>query len=148
MKDLQRRVYNVLHPGVDESNWEKLFDYSILALITLNVVIVIAETFDLPQGWQNAFDVIEVISIVIFTAEYLLRLWTAPIQYPTMSPLFARLRYGFSPMAVIDLLAILPFYMPMVFPFDLRVLRAMRMIRLLNGSRWMKALQPSIPTDL
>ena len=58
MKDLQRRVYQYLHPGVDESNWEKVFDFSILALIALNVVIVIAETFPLPQEWLAAFDVI------------------------------------------------------------------------------------------
>ena len=132
MKDLQRRVFHILQPGVDESHWEKLFDYSILALIVLNVVAVIAETFQLPQGVQTAFDVIEAVSIVIFTAEYLLRLWTAPLQYPTKTPAVARLKYVFSFMAIIDLLAILPFYLPMVFPFDLRVLRAMRMIRLLR----------------
>lgn len=132
MKDIQRRVFHYLQPGVDESNWEKLFDYSILTLITLNVVIVIAETFSLPPQWQAAFDVIETVSILIFTAEYLLRLWTAPLLYPSVGPAMARVRFFFSFMAMIDLLAILPFYLPMVFPFDLRVLRALRMIRLLR----------------
>lgn len=132
MKDLQRRVFLYLQPGVDESNWEKVFDFSILALITLNVVIVIAETFPLPQEWLAVFDVIETGSILVFTVEYLLRLWTAPLLYPTKTPSMARLKYVFSFMAIIDLLAILPFYLPFVFPVDLRVLRSLRLIRLLR----------------
>lgn len=132
MKDIQRRVFHILQPGVDESHWEKLFDYSILALIVLNVAAVIAETFPLPQEVLGAFDVIEAVSVVIFTAEYLLRLWTAPLLYPDRTPAMARLRYVFSFMAIIDLLAILPFYLPFVFPIDLRVLRALRLIRLLR----------------
>lgn len=130
MKQLRQRVFNILQPGVDESHWEKLFDYSILVLIAVNVIIVIAETFSLPQEVQTLFGFIETFSLVVFTAEYLLRLWTAPLLYPNLSAPLAHLRYIFSFMAIIDLLAILPFYLPFLFPIDLRVLRSLRLVRL------------------
>ena len=96
----------------------------------INLVIVIAETFTLPEQLVNVLDIIEDISIGIFTVEYMLRIWTADLLYPQYSPAKARLRYIFSFMALIDLLAILPAYLPMIIPIDLRVLRILRTIRI------------------
>lgn len=64
--------------------------------------------------------------------EYLLRLWTADLLYPALSPFKARLRYVRSGMALIDLIAILPFYLPTLLPINLLGLRTIRMVRLLR----------------
>ncbi len=130
MKELKRRIFNILQPGEQEGKYERFFDVFIILLIIINVVMVIADTFALPEYVSNIFNAIEVFSIIVFTAEYLLRLWTAGLLYPSVSAPRACIKYIFSFMAIIDLLAILPFYLPFVFPIDLRVLRTLRIVRL------------------
>ncbi|MBR3221063.1 MAG: ion transporter [Kiritimatiellae bacterium] len=94
--------------------------------------VVFAATFDLPKEVQGAFVWIERVASVVFTVEYLLRIWTADLKYPGVSQFRARLRYVSSGMAVIDLLAILPFWLPMFLPGSLLGIRAIRLIRLLR----------------
>lgn len=74
--------------------------------------------------------IFEIFSIIIFTIEYLLRFWVADLYYPEKPKWKARLRYVFTGMAIIDLLAILPFYIPFVIRIDLRALRVLRIFRL------------------
>lgn len=130
MKKLKHHIFNLLQPGEQESKYEKVFDIFIITLIILNVVMVIADTFQLPVMVKNTFNVVEGFSIIVFSIEYLLRLWTATNLYPSLSAPRACIKYIFSFMAIIDLLAILPFYLPYIFPIDLRVLRTLRVVRL------------------
>lgn len=92
--------------------------------------MVIADTFVLPQGFKQFSKYFEIVSVIIFTVEYMLRIWTADLMYTDKSQLKAKINYALSFMAIIDLLAILPFYLPMLIPIDLRVLRALRIVRL------------------
>ena len=75
------------------------------------------------------------ITVIVFTIEYILRIWTADLLYPEAKR--PRIRYIFSLMAVIDLLAILPFYLPFI-SADLRFLRMMRLFRLFRLLRVFK----------
>ena len=102
-------------------------------LIVVNVVFVLVDTVkNRPEGLAVTSSVVEVSSIAVFTVEYLLRLWTADLVFPGSRPAVARLRYVVSGMAIIDLLSILPFYLPMLIPIDLRVLRLLRLVRLVR----------------
>lgn len=143
MKRLKVRIYSIIRDD-DENNFiSNLFDGLIIFLIVLNVVMVIADTFNLPDNLRDLFGALEVVSVAVFTVEYLLRVWTSDYIRPEYPPWKARVRYMFSFMALIDLLAILPFYLPFLFPVDLRVLRALRMVRLLRVlkvNRYTKAL--------
>ena len=81
--------------------------------------------------------------MIVFTIEYLLRIWTADILYPEYGKIVSRIKYAFSFMALIDLFAILPFYVPLLIPIDLRTLRILRVIRFLRifkVSRYTNAL--------
>ena len=65
-------------------------------------------------------------------------------MYKNLSPVKAKIRYVFSFMALIDLFAILPFYIPFVIKVDLRVLRILRLFRLsriIKANRYTKSLQ-------
>lgn len=126
----KKYIFDLLDPTEQESKLERYIDIFIISLIILNVVMVIADTFQLSQHIKAIFNILEVFSVVVFSIEYLLRLWTSPYLYPTLSAPKACIKYIFSFMAIIDLLAILPFYLPFIFPIDLRVLRAIRVIRL------------------
>ena len=132
MNNLKSKIYKIISSPDEPSVASKIFDIFIIALIVINVITVIAETFTLPDWMSAILSYIEVFSVVIFTIEYLLRVYVADLLYPDFGRIRAKLRYMRSFMAIIDLLAILPFYIPYIIPIDLRVLRMLRMIRLLR----------------
>lgn len=101
-------------------------------LILVSVIIVFAVTFGLPEDVQRVLMLIETGASVIFTIEYLLRILTADLLYPGKGALVSRIRYVFSPMAIIDLLAILPFWLPMFLPCSMLALRSLRLVRILR----------------
>lgn len=124
------RIYNLIRDDDENDLASNIFDTIIIVLIIVNVILVIAQTFELSAVVQSVFYYIELISVIIFTIEYILRVWTSDFIRPEMRPVKARLRYVFSFMAIIDLLSILPFYLPFLIPIDLRVLRILRVLRL------------------
>lgn len=104
---------------------------------------MILETVDeYAAAYGSLFHSIEIVSVTIFTIEYVLRLWIAPLD-PRYAGRFGRLRYALSMMAVIDLAAIVPSLLPMFFPMDLLILRffrVFRLFRLLKMSRYVESL--------
>ena len=129
-KKIKSRVFEIIEVGKNLPS--RIFDVFIIIMIILTLITVIAETFDIPSFWQDIFNKFEIVSVIVFTVEYILRVWTADLLHPELSPLRARLKYIVSFMAIIDLLAILPFYLPFFIKIDLRALRALRVIRLLR----------------
>jgi len=115
-----------------------------MILITLNVIAVILATVErLNLQYQYYFHIFEVFSVTIFTIEYLLRLWTCTINKNFRNSITGRIKYIFTPFAMIDLLAVLPFYLPMIIPLDLRFIRAVRLFRLFRlfkMGRYLKAV--------
>lgn len=143
MNRIKQRTFGIIQAGEKGDTASRLFDVFIIGLIILNVIAIIIETFTIPEVLKSVLSVIETVSVIIFTIEYLLRLWTADLLYPNYGAIKSRIKYVFSFMAIIDLLAILPFYIPFVFPIDLRVLRALRIVRLFRlfkVSRYTSAL--------
>lgn len=143
MNRIKQRTFEVIQAGEKGDIISKVFDIFIIGLIIINVIAIIIDTFTIPEAMKSALSIIETGSVVIFTIEYLLRLWTADLLYPQYGAVKSRIKYVFSFMAIIDLFAILPFYIPFVFPIDLRVLRALRIIRLFRlfkVSRYTSAL--------
>jgi voltage-gated potassium channel len=125
-------VFEVIQPAENGRIASKIFDLTILAMILLSVASVFISTFDLPREYQNSLQQVEHISLIVFSVEYLLRIWTADLLYPGSGFFGSRIRYIFSGMALIDLLAILPFYLPMFLPVNLIGIRAVRLVRLLR----------------
>lgn len=126
----KKRIFEIISVAEKGDKTSKILDISIILVITINVAAIIIGTFNISSELHSIFWHIEVVSVLIFTIEYLLRLWTASLLYTGIAPAKAMLRYAFSFMAIIDLLAILPFYIPFIIPIDLRVLRMLRVIRL------------------
>jgi len=108
-------------------NHIKLF---IIYLIILNVIAVILETCkSIYQPYAKLFYLFEVFSVVVFTIEYLLRLWVITENPDFSHPVKGRIKYIFTPLAIIDLIAILPFYLPFM-NIDFRFIRSIRLTRL------------------
>ena len=140
----RQRVYHLIEEPLPGERAAHVFDAFMVLLILANVAAVVVES--VPEieaahyGFLLAFDTF---SVAVFTLEYALRLWVAPEhpRYIMLSPLRARLRYAMSFHAVIDLLAILPFYLAALVNVDLRFLRILRILRLLKLTRYSPAFE-------
>ena len=101
-------------------------------VICANILVTFLQTFDELTFLFPAFHIIEVITILIFCVEYILRIWTADYLYPDKNEFRSRLRFLISFDGIIDLLTILPFFFlsGMVIFRMLRVARIFHLFRL------------------
>lgn len=137
------RMAELLEPTHDLDRFSRTVNLSLILLITLNVIAIFLETVDsIYAEYELAFWYFEVFSVLVFTLEYVARVWSS-IDLEDMkdkSPVTGRLKYMLRPIALIDLFAILPFYLGLFFNLDLRFLRVMRMLRLFKITRYSTAL--------
>ena len=135
-KSIKLRAFELVNRAEEGDRASRIFDLSILGLILLSVVAIILQSFDtLATRYARVFSAFEIFTVVVFTLEYLIRLWTADLLYRESKHPY--LKYIFSFMAIVDLLAILPFYLPFL-PIDLRYLRMVRLMRLSRLLRILK----------
>jgi voltage-gated potassium channel len=133
MKKIQQRIYELLEVAHPDDTPSRITDLFLFVLIALNVLAVIFETVDdLATQYATVFLFFEVFSVAVFTVEYVLRLWTCTKDERYAHPLGGRLKFAASWSAIVDLLAILPFFLPMFLAIDLRMIRALRFFRLLR----------------
>ena len=128
---IKKRVFEIIERASPDDLPSKIFDISIMLLISSNVTAVILETVkSLSVRYILLFRGFEVFSVIAFTVEYGLRLWSCTTDKKFDSPVLGRIRFAITPLALVDLAAILPFYLPMIFHADLRFIRAIRLFRL------------------
>lgn len=129
----KKKVHSLLHPEiVGDERWDKIINVFIIVLIILNVAAVMLETvpsFNDELHEKRFFYYFDLFSVIIFTIEYVLRVWSSNHDPRYRHSVKGRLRYMLSPAALIDLLAILPFYLSRFIGFDLRMLRVFRLFR-------------------
>lgn len=129
---IKKRIFEIIEKA-EKGDWASfIFDVFILILIVTNCISVFVETFQISDNLENILYRIEFFSIIIFSIEYLLRVWTAEYLYENTSKIKSKIIYICSFMALVDLFSILPFYLPFVISVDLRILRMLRLIRLLR----------------
>jgi voltage-gated potassium channel len=140
----RREVNDLLEVGGDAHPAGRLVNAFIIVLIILNAIAFAADTVPaLAERYAVEFEVFNVFSVIVFTIEYVLRVWSS-VEIPMLSRLprwQARLRFATRPMMIIDLLAFFPWYLHWIYPMDLRVLRVFRLFRLLKLVRYSPALQ-------
>jgi voltage-gated potassium channel len=134
------------HPGVggEAHPAGRIVNIFLVTLIVANGIAFAAETVNpLYARWGPEFEAFNKFSVIVFTIEYVLRLWSS-VDIPLLQRLphwRARLKFATRPMMIIDLLAILPWYIHDILPFDLRALRLLRLFRLLKLVRYSPALE-------
>ena len=138
---IREHVYYFLEPGDDKG---RSVDVAIIVLIFLNIVALILETVEsIYSAHQAAFALFENVSIAVFSVEYILRIWSCTTNPRYAHPVSGRLRFLVSPLGIIDLLAILPFFLPF-FGVDLRFVRTVRLLRIfriVKLARYSRALR-------
>lgn len=142
---IKKRVYEIVEKSEKGDLASKIFDIFIICLIFTNVIAIICESVkSFSDNYHLFFKIFEILSVTIFTIEYILRLWSCNVDPKFSGKIRGRIRYAFSPLALVDLFAILPFYLPMFIPIDLRFLRVVRLIRvfrIFKFGRYFESLQ-------
>jgi len=116
-------------PGNFQKSMDKWISYLIIANLFSLLFENVPAVFEPNKHWFEWFDIF---SVAVFTIEYLLRLYLAPEDEEFKNRKNARLAFVSSPFAIIDFLAVAPFYLQSFIPIDLRILRLLRLLRILK----------------
>jgi voltage-gated potassium channel len=145
VKSYKLRIYEILESTNSEDKTAEAVNLFMLVLVVLNVTAVVLETVEsIYAAHKDLFHYFADISVVVFTIEYILRLWSCDVDPKYRHPFLGRLRFALTPLALIDLLVILPTYAALAFPTDHMLLRSLRVLwtfRLLKLSRYSESLQ-------
>jgi voltage-gated potassium channel len=129
----KEKVHGLLHPEiVGDKHWDKVINVYTITLIILNVLAVMLETVPSlhdEQHEKDFFHYFDLVSVIIFSIEYVLRVWSSNHEEKYKHSIKGRIKYMLSAGALIDLLAILPFYLHVIVGLDLRILRMLRLMR-------------------
>ncbi len=141
--NLRKRTARVLERDFLKDRLGRIVNISLIALILLNVIAIIFESVSsVYTRYERAFWYFEVFSVIVFTIEYFARVWSSIDLkgQSDRSPFSGRIKYMLTPLALVDLIAILPFYLSFYVALDLRFLRCLRLLRLFKLARYSPAL--------
>ena len=143
-KQLKTILYEILEAS-DSTNFYSLADDVIITfLIFLNLTAFIASTSpSFSLGYQLVFEYIEIISSLVFTLEYVLRMWVCTVDRKYSHPIWGRLKYALTPLSMIDFISILPFYLLLLFPnlSFVYIISILRLLRLIKISRYSESVR-------
>lgn len=138
---LRRKVWNLLENPSRKAPVSRLVELLLIFLIVISVIAVALETVpEIYAAHRAEFRQLDLVITTIFTAEYLARLWASAEADPDLPAARARIRYALSPMAIIDLIAILPFFLALFVPLDFQLFRILRLLRIYKLARYSPAI--------
>ena len=142
MKKISKRVNEIIDKGEEGDTLSKVYDIVSVLLILLSVSFILLETFAIPQWLHDTLYGFEVGIACLFAIEYLLRVWTAPYEYPDLRPDKARMVYIFSFMSLIDLLSIIPVFVADIPTASgvLKIFKLCKILRLVKASRYLSGI--------
>lgn len=139
---IRLKVFKLLEHPLDCA-LNRAVNYFIIGLIVLNILATVIDSMpEVHSAYGGAFYAFELFSVLVFTVEYILRVWSSVESSEAQggSAFSIRLRHMLKPIAIIDALAILPFYFGMFFTLDLRFMRFFRLLRIFKLSRYSRSL--------
>ena len=146
----RKRIFEIIQVGSDSDHESRLFDYVLAAAILLNLFIALYSTFEGSARYEKVMFFTELLTVIFFTQEFILRLWTADFLYPEKgSRSQAALKFFCSPMGLVDFLAFSPFYLPDLMPFGVvafRIFWVIRIFKLFKVTRYQDSL--NVITDV
>lgn len=143
---MRHTAFRLLDTAVRQDRASRVVDIALVVLILASALAVVLESIPaIESRWSAELYWFEVFTISVFSVEYVLRVWCSVEQSEaaTKRPIASRLRFMVSFHAIVDLLAILPFYLltfGVLGNFDMRFLRAVRLVRVLKLTRYFAAL--------
>ena len=112
-KNLKHSVLKVIEGGLQGNRGARIFSWIAFILILLSNSFFLLTRIEKPgEKVMTVFEIVEIMTIALFTAEVLLGLWTADLRFPGEK--HPRLRFLRQPMTIVAILAILPFYLGLI----------------------------------
>ncbi|MGN0658410.1 MAG: ion transporter [Emergencia sp.] len=128
----RKRIYTIIQVGNLSDFPSRLYDFILVIAVVINIIIAIFDTFPASQAYKAQIQISETATVIFFTIDYILRIWTADYFYEELTPGRARLRFIFSWAGIVDFLSCIPFFIPAggaVFRM-LRIVRILRVFRI------------------
>jgi voltage-gated potassium channel len=137
-----RQVVMDILDGSPNYKASRYVEWVITVVVLTNCAAVILDSIpSVHLAYKDFFHAFEFWSVMFFTLEYVLRIWSLGAKFSD-SAWRGRRQYIFSPFGLIDFFATMPFYLHIFFPtLDLRILRVLRLLRVLKLSKYNTALQ-------
>ncbi len=142
VEKIKIRINEIIDKGDGDDKLSKAYDILSVTLILISVSFILVETFSLPTVVKDIIFYVEVGIASLFAVEYVLRVWTAPIEYPELRPDKARMKYIFSFMSLIDILSIVPIFVANL-PTQtgiLKIFKLCKILRLAKASRYISGI--------
>ena len=115
----KNNIHRLVEKGPNGSRFNLIFDYAIMALIVLNVIALTLETIPkISESIGGFLRQFEFVSVIVFSIEYLIRIYISSLTHPSSSKIKSALKFIFSTYGLIDLLAIIPFYLPLLIKIE------------------------------
>ncbi|WP_245828619.1 ion transporter [Solemya elarraichensis gill symbiont] len=136
--NIKKRTWEIVEYAKPGDRVSKIFDICLMILIVVNVTMVILDSVPSIHAQYGDFLFwFEAFSVAIFTVEYIARVWSCTLLPRYAKPVSGRLRFALHPMLLIDLIAIVPFYLPLL-GVDMMVVRIFRLLRILRIFKLMR----------
>jgi voltage-gated potassium channel len=130
---LKKFLYDTMEVPASEDRQGLVYELFMSVLIILNALAMIVGTVAvIQQEYDWILTPFENSSLLIFSVEYIILLWVCTENSDYSDPLGGRIRYALTPVALINLLSVLPAFIPFLIPFDLRALRLLRLFRIIR----------------
>ncbi|MBR5225861.1 MAG: ion transporter [Clostridia bacterium] len=131
IKKWRKRIFEIVEVATPEDKASRAYDLLNMLTIVINLIVSLAYTFETVRlKYGRVLITLEMITVVFFAMDYLLRVATARFRYKQKSEIRAALKYALSASGIIDLLSFLPYWLPIFFPSGAVAFRMFRIIRI------------------
>ena len=140
----RQRLYGILDQGSGVDGLGAVVNWTLIVLIVVTLTATVLESVPrLAAQYGEAFEAIEYAALITFSIEYAARLWTAiePPRWRRFGAIRSRLSFAASPAGLIDLVAVLPFWLSLVVAADFRAFLVLRLIRFFKLTRYSPAMR-------
>ena len=140
MGRIKTRIHEIVETPREGDRASFFFDACLISMIFLSIAgLVLASVNSILEEYFLVIVGIELLTGVVFTIEYVLRIWSCTADKEYDRPITGRIRYALGLFQIIDLVALLPYYLSLFFPFNMEFLRVLRLLRLIKLGKYSKS---------
>lgn len=141
VREFKKRLARIFDNDLRTRQWENYPDYVIIGLIVISTLSVFISTFKISPFWESVLSVIDIVTVITFTIEVTLRIWSADELNEKYKGFWGRVRYCLTLYGLIDILSTYTFYVSLFLPLPYSVLKSLRVVRLLRVFRYMHSFR-------